>query len=262
MTYLLVDGNNLFSRMYYGRFDESNATITTEFLNAVRWHASNLNASHIFVAWDGGNSWRKKVFPAYKQTRKEKDERYFLVMDQCKALLRKAGYETAQQEGQEADDLIATAAASLNGSSAFILSSDKDLMQCVTETIHMYRLGSDELFDPPAVKRYLGVQPKNVPDYFALVGDSSDNIKGVHLIGATRAKKILAKYESLEDIYANVQIGDFSTLIYKLLIDGQQDAYEFRHLVTLRTDCNVELKHRPVPAGNRIVQAIKEVVAA
>ncbi|MCK5672262.1 MAG: DNA polymerase I, partial [Spirochaetales bacterium] len=148
------------------------------------------------------------------------------------------GVSVFGREGYEADDLMACAAkiGSNKGYACYIVSADKDLMQTVTEDIHMLRPEKGEYVDigPELVLEKMGVRPDQIVDYLSLIGDSSDNIPGVKGIGPKTAVSLLEKYETLEGIYKNI---DFCTKgqIQKLS-ENKDNAWLSKKLIVLNYD--------------------------
>ena len=122
------------------------------------------------------------------------------------------GYGGIEKEGVEADDLIGVNARELakNGEVVLIVSADKDLAQCVTDGVTQLlppptanpKLGWRRL-DAEGVKSKFGVRPDQIPDYLALIGDTSDNIPGLQGVGPKTAAKWLNAYGNLERVIEN-----------------------------------------------------------
>lgn len=164
---------------------------------------------------------------------------------------------------QEADDALAAAAARAHADPAvervFICTPDKDLAQCVRgETVVQLDRRTKTIRNEAGVREKFGVGPESIPDYLALVGDSSDGFPGVPQWGAKSAAGILARYQHLEAIpkdplqwdVAIRGAGNLSSSLQK----HWQDALLFRDLATLRTDADVfgsvdELRWRGPAAG-------------
>ena len=109
-------------------------------------------------------------------------------------------------EGFEADDIVATVARLTDelGGRCFIVSGDKDCRQLITERVKLYNIRKNEVIDREVLRQEWGVAPNQVVDYQALVGDSTDNVPGVPLIGPKAARDLLEKYGTLENILDHV----------------------------------------------------------
>ena len=162
--------------------------------------------SHVVVVFDaGGKNHRHKIFPEYKANRPPAPEdlipQFPLVREAAKAL----NIEILEQEGYEADDIIATLArvARQNEEEVVIVSSDKDLMQLVNHHIVMYDAMRSKVIGEDEVKEKFGVVPSLIGDLLALVGDTADNIPGVPGIGPKTAAELLNTYGNLSEVINN-----------------------------------------------------------
>ncbi|MCI5150961.1 MAG: DNA polymerase I, partial [Candidatus Electrothrix sp. MAN1_4] len=124
------------------------------------------------------------------------------------------------------------------GCKVVIVSGDKDLLQLVSEDITLWDPMNDRLMDAAAVEEKYGFGPKQLLDYFALVGDSSDNISGVPGVGPKTALKLLAEYETLEGLYAQID-GLKKSKMKERLIAHKDDAFLSRDLVRLEEKAEV-----------------------
>ncbi len=153
-----------------------------------------------------GPSWRNDVHPAYKAQRPPPPEDLVRQFDEVSPLVDAFGIPRLQVAGHEADDLIAEAAVGFrdDGLRVVIASSDKDLLQLVGERVVMWDAMRDKTFDAAAVVEKWGVPPARIPDLFALMGDSSDNVPGVRGIGPKRANQLLAEFDTLDGLLASL----------------------------------------------------------
>ena len=153
-----------------------------------------------------GPSWRNDVHPAYKAQRPPPPEDLVQQFAEVSPLVDAFGLPRLQAAGHEADDLIAEAAVGFrdDGLRVVIASSDKDLLQLVGERVVMWDAMRDKTFDAAAVAEKWGVEPARIPDLFALMGDSSDNVPGVRGIGPKRANQLLAEFGTLDALLASL----------------------------------------------------------
>jgi DNA polymerase-1 len=147
--------------------------------------------------------------------------------------------------GYEADDIIGTAVklASKKGMMSYAITPDKDYMQLVTDKVIVAKpgRGSDEVvfFDPKKVKEEYGFEPKQMIDYLALIGDSSDNIPGVRGIGPKTALPLIQEFGSLENLYKNIdKIEKPGTK--KKLEESKENAFLSKELATIYCDVPLE----------------------
>lgn len=156
----------------------------------------------VAVCCDSPKSWRKKLSPSYKAQRPEKDHASIEQLERTKATLRRDGFLLWEAEGFEADDVIATASvkASAAGDSCIIHSADKDLLQLVGPKCIVIATTTGARMDADAVRAKWGVEPAQMVDALAIIGDKSDNIAGVPGVGSVGAAKLLARFGNIETL--------------------------------------------------------------
>ena len=215
--YLLIDGFNLTFRSYYAvpELSRADGFPTNAMHGWVRamWKLEDIEKPDaIIVFFDlEGSAARLEIFPEYKANRGETPETLIPQIPWLKEISRAMGFTVIEQAGIEADDLLGAAAVKLakQGHDAIMVSADKDLAQCVQS-------GVSQLLPPPTanpkvgwrrldedgVEKKFGVTASQIPDYLALIGDTSDNIPGIQGVGPKTAVKWLKEYGSLEQIIA------------------------------------------------------------
>jgi DNA polymerase-1 len=219
--------------------------------------------THLAVILDKeSTSFRNEIYPEYKANRPEPPEdlrpQFPLIRDATRAF----SLPCIEEQGLEADDLIASYAreAQRQGWDVTIVSSDKDLMQLVGEVdgpdgparIDMLDTMKSQRIYIPEVEEKFGVGPELVGDVLALMGDSVDNIPGIYGIGPKTASKLVAEHGSL------VAALDYApemkaSKLKERLIEGRADAEMSRVLVTLKEDCDL-----PVPLTDMVLAKIPE----
>jgi DNA polymerase I len=172
------------------------------------------HATHILVCFDGGKSFRHKIYKDYKKNRGSKGPTTFVLKDgsefvtdltpgrlvtpMCE-VLRLAGITTSQVAGLEADDLVNCVALSLGDEHDVIINTrDKDAARCVRERVRLYWPIEKKFIDEAGVEREWGVKPRQMRDYLCLLGDKVDNIPGVPDIGPKTAVRILQEHGSIK----------------------------------------------------------------
>jgi 5'-3' exonuclease len=167
------------------------------------------HASRIAVAFDESltSSFRNDIYPDYKANRDPAPEDLKRQFAWCKDLARSMGLPVYAHARFEADDLIATLAATSRnrGHSICVVSGDKDLAQLVEAGDHWWDFARNRRFDAAGVKDHFGVHPGQIADYLALTGDAVDNIPGVPGIGPKTAAALLHHFGSLESIYGRLE---------------------------------------------------------
>lgn len=194
--------------------------------------------SHVAVAIDpSGPSFRAALFEGYKATRKEKPADLPVQLRRSAELAALYGFPCFAHEGFEADDVIATVVrvGQAAGLRTVVVSSDKDLLQLVTDTVSVWDPMKDIVYGPEETEAKLGVRPERVRDYLALVGDTSDNVPGVKSVGPKTALALLAEYGSLDAILEGAPTIKKPALRDKL-VDHAADARLSYRLVTLADD--------------------------
>ncbi len=196
-------------------------------------------------------SFRKEIDSRYKANRSEMPEDLVPQVPWCRKLSEALGIACFDREGFEADDVIGTLARRgvAAGFDVVIVSGDKDFGQLVNQQISLYDTMKDVRLDAAAVLEKWGVDPRKMVDYLALVGDSSDNIRGVQGIGPKGAQKLLQQFDSIDDIYANIEKISPESIKAKL-IAGRDEAFLAKKLVTIVCDVPLEVDFKNLHMGS------------
>ncbi len=204
--------------------------------------------SHIAVVFDPPPpTFRHKMYKDYKATRLKTPEEIKLSVPYIKEIIRGYNINVIEIEGYEADDVIGTLAkkAEKEGFRVFMMTSDKDYAQLVSENIFIYKPGrsgsENEIIGVDEVKENFRVRdPRNVTDVLALWGDSSDNIPGVPGIGEKTAKSLIEKYNDLKEIYDHID--DLKGKQKDNILQYRQQVDMSKKLVTIVVDVPVDIK--------------------
>ena len=180
------------------------------FVTMLRKLISKHKPDYIAATFDvAGPTFRTEIEASYKANRPEMPEDLVeqvpLVHESCRAL----GVPVLTLPGYEADDLIGTLTerATEKGIEVVIVTGDKDLFQLVCDSVKVYNpKDNGTWYDAAEVQKKFGVKPSQVVDVLALMGDSSDNIKGVPGIGEKGARELITTYGSLEDLLSNIEL--------------------------------------------------------
>lgn len=188
-------------------------------------------------------SFRSELYEEYKANRTEMPEDLVPQLPYIRQITEKLGVLAIDREGFEADDIIGTLAmfGAKENLDVSIVSGDKDFAQLVNERITLYDTMKDVRMNPAGVAEKWGVEPKQMIDYLAIVGDTSDNIPGVRGVGPKGAQKLLAEYKTLDGIYEHINEIKSESLRSKLL-ESKEAAYLAQKLVTIVTDVKLDLK--------------------
>lgn len=244
----LIDGNSILFRAYYGvhsRLTRSDGTPTGAvygFFNMILPILASAKPNDSFVCvFDASRiSFRQDIYPAYKANRTETPadliSQSYLVREGVAAM----GIPVLCIPGVEADDVIATLAKeNCTGHDATrIITSDKDLMQLVSDCVFLYDGMKQREIRAPQVLEKFGVRPDQVIDIQSLMGDSSDNVPGVPGIGPKKAAELINKFGSLDELFKHLDdIPNERTR--NMLRDNRDSAYISKQLVTLKTDVDL-----------------------
>ncbi|XQP55381.1 MAG: 5'-3' exonuclease [Mycoplasmoidaceae bacterium] len=218
---MVVDGNSLIYRVYWATFKmlpyykEHNLIPTNAvnlFTKAVLTLLQRDQYDYVFVAFDHAkHTFRSEMLDQYKANRKPMPTELFVQLPMVHTFLDAMGIKHQSQEGFEADDLIGSYCKLMNDNQiqVDVFSSDKDMLQLVNEltSVNLFKVGVSETvrYEPSNFPNlYFGLNPNQVVDFKAIVGDGSDNFPGIKGMGPKTAADLLKKYGSFANIYQNL----------------------------------------------------------
>ena len=250
---VLVDGNNLLFRSYYATAYTGNIMRNKEgfptngvygFVNMINKIISEEKPEYMMVAFDIGKTFRHEKYERYKDGRRETPDDLKVQFPVAKKILTAMGIKYLECAGYEADDIIGTISMWCEKDpeyEALIVSSDKDLLQLISdETVVKLLKTKDYIWmDKKTFNDTYGFDPINMIDLKALMGDASDNIPGVKGIGEKGAIKLVSEYKTIDNIYENIDKIKGATQIK--LIDGKEDAYYSKDLVTIYREVPLDI---------------------
>lgn len=222
MKLLLIDGSNLFFQMFYGMpsriINEDGIAIqgVIGFIGALRKILSMTSPTHLAVLFDGECQNERRALDAdYKANRPDfaalpEEDTPFSQLPYIQSALTLLGIPYKETETCEADDWIATFAATYgcenSENEVFISSFDSDFFQLISPSVSVLRYRGDAsvICTPDYIKEKFGILPSQYADYKSLVGDTSDNIKGIPSIGPKTAARLLSAFGSIEGIYGHL----------------------------------------------------------
>jgi DNA polymerase-1 len=245
--WVLIDGHSLAYRAFYA-LPPDLATSSGQITNAVYGFTSmlikvleELRPQGIIVAFDKGKpAFRTEKYADYKAHRKPMPGELREQIDIIHAVLDSLGIPSLEEEGYEADDVLATLTATLPmDSEIFIVTGDRDALQLVDDRVSVIanRKGISDIiiYDSGGVKDKYGVEPRQIVDYLALKGDPSDNIPGVPGIGEKTAAALIGEFGSLDEVYEH--LGDIKgARARKALEENRESAFMSRELASMRRD--------------------------
>src|SRR4030095_14539278 len=204
---------------------------------------------YVAVLFDAaGKTFRDEIYEQYKAQRTPMPDELRRQIAPLHAIVRALGLPLLQVEGVEADDVIGTLAkgAAERGMETIISTIDKDMEEGGDDRLRIVNTMCDTTLDRDGVRRKFGVEPEQIVDYLALVGDTSDNIPGVPGIGTKSAAALLACFGSLDGIYTSPDRLDQAPVrgaarIAESLASHREDAMLSRALATIRCDIPLDL---------------------
>lgn len=244
--FFLVDAHGFLHRNYHAlpKLSTSKGQEVGAIYGFVRWLIRLLrdkNPAYVAVCFDsaGGCARRKALLPSYKATRKVPEPALVSQLILAREMVEVLGLKVVAKQGIEADDLMAFLAlqAAKKQVDSVLVTSDKDVYQFLDEHIHIWPSGNKEgiIKGPEAAKEKFGVEVPFLPDYFAIVGDSADNIPGVKGVGPKSAVDLINRFGHLEDIIraARNDNPDLKPALAKKILENEGEALLSKQLVLL-----------------------------
>ena len=248
-TLYLIDGHALIFKMYYAFLRRPminskgmDTSILFGFTKYLLELLERRRPTHLAVAFDPpGGTFRNEMFPEYKGTRPPTPQPIIDALEPLTELLQAFRVPVLMERGFEADDVIGSMArrAEAAGFTVYMVTPDKDYGQLITPNVLQYKPGKgggdDEVIGPAELSEKWGIaSPAQMIDMLTLCGDTADNVPGVRGIGEVGAAKLIAKYGSVDGIYAHLseltprQQGQFE--------EARDHIALSRALVTIKTD--------------------------
>jgi len=253
MNILVIDGNSIVNRAFYGvrplsTRDGRPTHAIYGFMTMLNKIMDDTRPDSVAVAFDmRAPTFRHLKYADYKAKRKGMPEELASQMQPLKDLLTALGYRIVTAEGWEADDILGTIAeaARQRGDTCVIATGDRDTLQLVGGGVTVRLLSTQQgrptatIYDEAAIKEKYGVEPPLLLDIKAIQGDTSDNIPGVPGIGEKGALDLVSRFGTLDKIYENIDSPDIKAGTRKKLTEGKESAELSRWLGEVRTDAPV-----------------------
>lgn len=273
----ILDAMALIYRAYYAMAKSPritskgvNTSATLGFTNTLYEVLRQEQPTHIAVAFDtGAPTLRHADFAAYKANREATPDDIINSIPYIKKVIDAFNIPMVMLDGYEADDIVGTLAkrAEIDGFQVYMMTSDKDYGQLVSDNIFMYKPAK---FGQPAqvvgvdgICEKYGIQkPEQLIDILGLWGDASDNIPGVPGVGEVKAKKLVGEFGSIENIYAHIdQVANAK--LKQALIDNQEQALMSKMLATIILDvpitCDFETMKYEGPNPQKLKAVFEEL---
>ena len=244
MKALLVDGFNLIRRIYEARPEPDIEAIFLASVQSLQRALREHSPTHVVMVFENHDrTWRHLLYKDYKANRSPTPMALIDGIKQFEASFKEIGVHSFTLDSYEADDVIATFAYGIGtaGNDAIILSSDKMYLQLLSPHIRVVNhFEHKDISENDVLERY-GVKKEQLTDYWALVGDSSNNIKGVPGVGAKSAAHLLSRHDNLDEILLS---SETDTMTLKV-VTNMTVAKRCKQLVTLKTDVELgtNLRH-------------------
>ena len=246
---VLIDGNSVLYRAFYATpyFSTSLGVPTNAvygFLNMFLKIVTDIKPTHVLVAFDRKEpTYRHKLYAGYKATRKPMPPELVPQVALIKDLLSELGVKTYEKAGLEADDIIGTISKNFS-IPTIIITGDKDSFQLVDESTSVYftRHGISELevFSHDNFFEKNGIDPIQIIDLKACMGDVSDNIPGITGVGEKTAKSLIAQFGSIENLYSNTEL--LKGKLKEKVINCKDQAFMSKQLATIDVAADIKLE--------------------
>ncbi len=206
----IVDGSYLLYRSFYAiRPLYTSAGIPTQaiygFARTLKKIIDKFNPHNLVIAWDSkGPTFRTEIYPPYKEKRQAPPNDLLGQKQDIIDLIKTIGIFQGEHRGFEADDIIYSIVHDHQDRDIVIVCADKDLFQLLRPTVKIFDPFSGRVFDEHLYQKEQGMSVAQIPFFYALLGDASDNIPGVEGIGKKTALDLVNQFESLDDLYDNL----------------------------------------------------------
>ena len=254
MKLMVIDGNSLINRAFYGirmltTKDGQPTNAVYGFVNILLKLLDEEKPDALCVTFDRkAPTFRHLAYEGYKAQRKGMPDELAAQLPVLKDVLAAMNIPRYELDGWEADDLIGTIAArdTAAGWETVIVTGDKDSLQLVSDATRVKlvstRMGqtTTKEMTPETFREAYGFDPVHIVDLKALMGDTSDNIPGVKGIGEKTAMDLIQRYQSVEAIYADVEGVEAKPAVKKKLAEGEEQARMSYDLATIRCDAPID----------------------
>lgn len=254
MKLLVVDGNSILNRAFYGirlltTKDGQFTNAIYGFLTMLLKIQEDVTPDAVAIAFDlKAPTFRHKAYDGYKSNRKGMPEELHQQLQPLKDLLTLLGYTIITKEGYEADDILGTLShtCKVNGDECVLATGDRDSLQLINDKVTV-RLASTKggkanaiLYDEKKIMEDYGVTPRQLIEIKAIQGDSSDCIPGVPGIGPKGAGDLIQRFNNLDYIYENLDTIDIKDGMRKKLRENKDSAYMSRMLGEIKLDIPID----------------------
>ena len=261
MKIVLVDGNNLLYRSYFATAYNGNLMKNSKgfptnalygFINMINKIREEEKPEYMMIAFDKGKTFRHNEYSEYKGGRAETPDELKMQFPLSRKICEVLGIKCLEIDNYEADDIIGTFADMITkiNEHALIVSSDKDLLQLINDNVSVKLLKTHDyiMMDKEEFRKTYMVDPINMIDLKALMGDSSDNIPGVAGIGEKTAIKLLSEYKNIDNLYNHLD--EIKGKIHDKLASDKEKAYLSFHLATIYKEVPIDTSLESIKIKN------------
>lgn len=255
MSLILVDGSALIYRAHFAFANRpltapsgETTSVAFGFFNSILRLIEKYAPEKIAVVFDvKGPTFRHEMYPAYKAQRKPMPAELAEQLPRLHRLLAAWGIAVLQEQGVEADDVMATVARRSVDitDQVWFYTGDKDFMQLLDERTGMLKPGrrGDEVTPLTAqdVRKTYGLDPADLIDVFALAGDKADNIPGAPGVGDKTAQKLIGEFGSLEKLYDGLEASKLTPRLKRVLGENRDQVFLSRNLFVIDDDLDLDL---------------------
>jgi len=276
--FLIIDSNALIHRAFHALPDtmKNSEGLQTNsiygFTNILIKIIDKLKPTHIVACFDvKKKTFRNDLYKEYKANRKKQPQELYDQIPHIKKILSAFNIKILEKEGYEADDLIGSVVSKIKNIDKIILTGDKDSFQLIDKetSILTFKKGISETFtyDISNIQNETELNPEQIIDYKALRGDASDNIPGISGIGEITAIKLLNKFNTLENLYKNIENNYedlkkeklFSERILQKIKNEKEKAFLSKKLATIKCDLEIDYKKDDFKLENKNEEEIKKL---
>ncbi|MEG0693818.1 MAG: 5'-3' exonuclease H3TH domain-containing protein, partial [Oscillospiraceae bacterium] len=270
MKLLAIDGNSILNRAFYGvrPLTTKDGTYTNAifgFLNMLMKLEKDTKPDAVAIAFDvSRKTFRNEQYSEYKANRKGMPDELRMQLPLVKEILSYMGYKIATAEGYEGDDVLGTLANSCcnSGHSCVVATGDRDCLQLVNDCVNvsLAKTTGNIIYTREKVLEDYGMEPQQIIDLKALMGDSSDNIPGVKGVGEKTALTLIQNNHCIENIYEDVDAVAATPRVKKLLLESKEMAFLSKKLATICLEVPVDTNIEDYVRGKTDEQKLAEIL--
>ena len=270
MKLLVIDGNSIINRAFYGIKLLSNkkgvfTNAVTGFLNIYLKLIAAYSPDGAAAAFDlKAPTFRHKAYDEYKAGRRGMPEELHMQLPIVKDILKALGVKIVECEGYEADDILGTLSEScrVSGNECILATGDRDSFQLISDKVYVNLASNKEdiVYTPEKIFEVYGVSPAEMIEVKALMGDSSDNIPGVPGIGEKTALSLIQKYHTINNIYADIEGIEVTKSVREKLVKGEESARLSHMLGTIVKDAPIDTVPEHYLFGERDEAKLAEIL--